>query len=497
MLSPWFADASKAAYGAVVYIVYEINDKVCSSLICGKSRVSPLKELSIPRPELMAARVLSTLMDTVYKALSPQLKIEGCKYWSDSKTVLCWINNNAPWKQFVQHRVNEILQLTSKEDWVHCAGHCNPADIGSRGLSASILITSKMWWEGPHWLFLGRGHWPNTLEGFESQEAEIERKKTVNTLIASDDYKGGISALVDIDRFGSLGKLSRVTALVWRFIRHLRHSQQDRLGGYLTVAEMRDAENEWIKDRQVKLKQLKEFNSLKLHLGLVDKNNLLICKGRLGNSELELQSMFPVILPRDDKFTKLLVIDCHERVGHLGVKSTLAEVRSRFWIPNGGQYVKKLLSKCFQCICDRSKPYNRPPEASLPEFRVKDVPPFTNVGIDLAGPLFYKTTSGDMGKCYIALYTCCTSRAVHLDLVTDLTGQTFLKSFRRFAAQLGTPKLINTDNAKTFKFSAKFFDSLSQNQPFLTFLQDRRIEWRFNMERAPWWGGYLRGLSGL
>ena len=141
-----FADASKAAYGAVVYIVYEINDKVYSSLICGKSRVSPLKELSIPRLELMAAHILSTLMDTVYRAVSPQLKIEGCEYWSDSKTVLCWINNNASWKQFVQHRVNEMLQVTSKEDLGHCAGHCNPADIGSRGLSASILIASKMWW---------------------------------------------------------------------------------------------------------------------------------------------------------------------------------------------------------------------------------------------------------------------------------------------------------------------------------------------------------------
>ena len=359
-----FADASKAAYGAVVYLVYEISDKVYSSLICAKSRVSPLKELSIPRLELMAARVLSTLMDTVYKALSPQLKIEGCKYWSDSKTVLCWINNNAPWKQFVQHRVNEILELTSKEDWGHCAGICNPADIGSRGLSASILIASKMWWEGPHWLSLGRGHWPNTQKSFESQEAEIERKKTVTTLIATTDYKGGISALIDIERFGSLGKLIRVTALVLRFIRNLRHSQQDRLIRSLTISEMRVAESKWIKDRQERLKKLKEYNSLKLHLGLVEKNDLLICKGRLGNSELELQSMYPVILPRDDTFTKLIIIDCHKRVGHLGVKSTLAELRSRFLVPKDRQYVKKLLSKYLQCIRDRSKPYNKPPEAS-------------------------------------------------------------------------------------------------------------------------------------
>ena len=491
-----FADASKSAYGAVIYLVYERNDKVYSSLICAKSRVSPLKELSIPRLELMAARILSTLMDKVYKALKPQLKIEGCKYWSDSKTVLCWINNNAPWKQFVQHRINEILQLTCKEDWSHCAGICNPADIASRGVSASVLKASSMWWEGPHWLSLGRGHWPNSLTSFKTQEAESERKKTVNTLIASDDCKGGISALINIERFGSLGKLIRVTTLVLRFIRNLRHSEQDRMCGSLTIAEMRDAENTWVKDRQKRLKTMKEFNSLKLHLGLVEKNDLLICKGRLGNSELELQSMYPVILPRDDTFTKLIVLNCHKRVGHLGVKSTLAELRSRFWVPRGRQYVKKLLSKCLQCIRDQRKPYNRPPEASLPEFRVKDVPPFTNVGIDFAGPLFYKTKSGDMDKCYIALYTCCTSRAIHLDLVTDLTSQTFLRSFRRFTARLGTPSLINTDNAKTFKFSAKFIDTLTRDQPLLTYLQDKGIQWRFNLERAPWWGGYFERLVG-
>jgi len=110
---------------------------------------------------------------------------------------------------------------------------------------------------------------------------------------------------------------------------------------------------------------LKEFNSIRLHLGLVEKNDLLICISRLGNYELELQSiMHQVILPRDDTFTKLIVIDCHKRVGRLGVKSTLAELRSRFLVPKDRQYVKKLLSKYLQCIRDRSKPYNKPPEAS-------------------------------------------------------------------------------------------------------------------------------------
>ena len=111
-----FADASKNAYCAVIYLVYETDDGILSRLICAETRVAPLKQLSIPRPELMSGRILSTLMDTVYKALSPQVKIDGYRYWLDSKTALYWINSQGLWKQFVQHRVNEILQISDKRN---------------------------------------------------------------------------------------------------------------------------------------------------------------------------------------------------------------------------------------------------------------------------------------------------------------------------------------------------------------------------------------------
>ena len=103
-------------------------------------------------------RILSTLMQTVYNALTPQVKIDGCKYWLDSKTTLSSINNQTEWRQFVQHRVNEILKITKKEEWGNCVGVCNPADLGSRGVSASVLRDSRLWWEGPHWLSMSKEH---------------------------------------------------------------------------------------------------------------------------------------------------------------------------------------------------------------------------------------------------------------------------------------------------------------------------------------------------
>ena len=491
-----FADASKNAYCAVIYLVYETDDGIFSRLICAKTRVAPLKQLSIPRLELMSGRILSTLMDTVYKALSPQVKIDGCRYWLDSKTALYWINNQGLWKQFVQHRVNEILQISDKRNWGHCAGICNPADLGSRGVTPGALNTSRLWWQGPHWLVMGKKHWPKQLLLSDSQEIEEEKKRETNALAVAQDSERHFGNIIDAKRFSTLAKLYKVSAYVLRFLRNIRLSKEEKQTDGLTATEICEAETHWTRDTQEQMKKSGNFKLLAVQLGVVEKGNMLICKGRLSNSDLDIEAKFPILLPRDNTFTDLVIQDCHHRVGHLGLKATLAELRSRFWVPRGRQYVKRILSKCIVCIHKQGRPYNRPIEGPLPDFRVKDVPPFTNVGVDFAGPLFYKDIDGQMKKCYFVLYTCCTSRALHLDLVIDLSGPAFLRSLRRFTARRGTPSLINSDNAKTFKFAAKFLSTLAKDPSVFSFLQDKRITWRFNLERSPWWGGYFERLVG-
>ena len=92
-----------------------------------------------------------------------------------------------------------------------------------------------------------------------------------------------------------------------------------------------------------------------------------------------------------------------------------------------------------------------PPVAVLPEFRVKFMPPITNVGIDFARPLYYKTKDAKMEKCYIVLYSCCTTRELHLYIVEGLSGTTLIHNFRRFNARRGTLSVITTERANTFK----------------------------------------------
>ena len=265
-----FADASKKAYCAMVYLVEETTEGIFIQLLSAKTRVAPLKQLTIPRLELMSARVLATLMTTVIEALGPQFHINCVRYWLDSKTALYWIYNSGEWKQFVQHRVNEILNLTIKDDWGHVAGTENPADLGSRGAAARHLKDSKLWWQGPQWLKQGKDSWPSPFLVEESTDVGNERRKNVPVLVSVEKEWKGVSTVVNVERYGTLMKLLRVTAYVQRFIRNLqciRGGRQVNLEP-LSVQEIEIAELAWIQDSQKLLRNSENFMKLSVQLGV-------------------------------------------------------------------------------------------------------------------------------------------------------------------------------------------------------------------------------------
>ena len=167
--------------------------------------------------------------------------------------------------------------------------------------------------------------------------------------------------------------------------------------------------------------------------------------GRLQNATIPFNAKHPILLPGDHHLTVLLIRDCHKRVLHNGARETLAELRTRFWIVRGRQVVRKVLSRCTTCKRVEGQHYAVPPTAPLPQFRVEESPAFNNTGVDFAGPLFVKSDvkeKSDMKKVYIALYTCGSSRAVHLDVVPDLSAETFIRSFKRFICRKGMPRLV-------------------------------------------------------
>ena len=171
---------------------------------------------------------------------------------------------------------------------------------------------------------------------------------------------------------------------------------------------------------------------------------------------------------------------------------TLASIREQYWVLKGRHTVKQIIGKCVTCkrMDGVAYPVVRPPD--LPTTRVSDNPPFSHTGVDFAGPLYVHSLdeSASSMKTYICLFTCASTRAVHLELVADLNVSSFLLAFCWFTSRQGLPATLLLDNAKTFKSAAKEVRNIMRSKDVHTYLTNLRIIWNFIVEWAPWWWGF-------
>ena len=180
---------------------------------------------------------------------------------------------------------------------------------------------------------------------------------------------------------------------------------------------------------------------------------------------------------------------------HNGVKGTLTEVRSRYWIVKGRSLTRAFIHRCTVCKKYEGAPFEGPPPPPLPEFRVKEDPAITCTGVDFAGPLFVRNGhSNGSSKVWICVFTCLVTRAIHLDIVCDLSTDTFLRRLKRFAARQGLPHKFLSDNGKTFKAAAKFLSVVFKDETIQEHLANQGSQWIFNVECAPWWGGVFERM---
>ena len=478
-----FCDASSRAYAGVVYLLLETSVGYSVKFVAAKTRVAPLQCQTIPRLELLSALLLARLLSTITKSLEFELPLSAPHCFTDSRVSLCWIMGiDKTWKAFVQNRVTEIRRLIAPTCWRHCPGKDNPADIPSRGITPLELSTRVLWHVGPPWL--GKGE-PSSSIGNEEVQLPVECLSELRSkdqqlvhglLMAGTATK--LSQMIDCKKFGSFERLISTTALVLKFGRILLN--KIRPNNTKESCDLKaEAEHRWILECQELAMCDKKFEHWRRQLDLFqDENGVWRCRGRIENAAVPYSTKYPALLHKDHPFTSLLVWKAHGQVLHNGVKETLTELRSRFWIVRGRSLVKKLIQQCRICRRHEGKPYSAPQPPPLPLFRVEEAPPFTFTGCDFAGPLYIKSESGQK-KTWICLYTCCVVRAVHLELVMDLTTPTFLRCFKRFVGRRGLPKMMVSDNGKTFKAASKS-------------IQD--VKWTFNIPKAPWWGGVFERL---
>jgi len=215
------------------------------------------------------------------------------------------------------------------------------------------------------------------------------------------------------------------------------------------------------------------------------KDNVWRCGGKLKKAHISYARKHPILLAKHHHFTALIIRHAHERTSHSGVKDTLTDIRSQYWIVKGRQFIRKLIHQCVTCLKLKGPLYKVVAPPLLPEFRVTESPPFAYCGVDFAGPLYIKQADGsESGKVWIALFTCCATHAVHLELVPDLTEQTFIRSFKRFTANGGIPLKVFSDNAKTFVSAAQTLEQLFDNEEVQQYLSGLKVNWNFNLEKA-------------
>lgn len=487
-----FCDASEEAFGATVYVRSRDNKgNWHSRLLCSKTRVAPLKNITIPRLELNGALLLAQLVQKV--AQSWEFPLKSFKLWTDSTIVLGWLNSQSiRLKTYISNRVTQILDLCEAAQWNYVRSEENPADICSRGLRPRQMQGAVLWWNGPGWLSAGNETWKNSLVQ-PPHEDDLPEQRTPQLVLSAIDESRDL-----VSRYSDWRRLTRAIAWLKRFVEYLRFKRKWSGSHHLTVQELHEAKEVLIKKAQVEVFG-KEMIALKNGMEIPYKsrlrtlcpfieNGLILVGGRLQNANVSKEQKNPIVLPPDHVITRLIYKDCHHRMLHCGPEALLAEVRRTYWPTRGRAIARSVVRQCI--ICKRASPtFDQPIMGSLPKQRVQHSRPFTTTGVDFAGPLIIR--SGIRGrpgkKAWIAIFVCFSTRAVHIEAVEDLTTSAFLAAFKRFISRRGKPNIVWSDNGTNFVGARKELAVYVSKVDGC--LASEGITWKFNPPASPHFGG--------
>lgn len=432
--------------------------------------------------------------------------------WSDSTIVLSWLTYApAQLKTFVGNRTSEILDTIPRQAWRHVDSKSNPADCASRGLMAAELINFQLWWNGPLWLrdndqFLEKVNNSRFSSSISDKRIQIEVKTSCLTTVAEASLIHPLDVLVA--RVSSWTRLVHILGYVLRFTIRIRNSSREKGSNTLTFDEINAAQTLCLRHAQVCFqddyqlllanKPLGSRSQLVKLAPMIDKDNLLRVGGRLHHSQLPTDAKHPVLLPKAHRITKLLLEHEHRVNLHPGVSSLYVIVRQRFWIFGARNLIRKITHDCLPCFRQRHHTSHQQ-MANLPSVRITQALPFVNTGCDYAGPILLKDANvrkPRMSKGYICFFVCLVTSAIHLELVTDLTTESFLAALRRFISLRGKCSKMYSDNGTNFIGAKRSLDEMQkllsspQHTDVVTStLADEGIKWILIPPRAPHWGG--------
>ncbi len=451
-----FSDASTTGYGQCSYIrLVNADQKVHCAFIMGKSRVAPLKHITIPRLELSAALVAVKVSTMLNVELSYKNIVDI--FWTDSTVVLGYIGNDSKrFQVFVANRVEQIRNVTSPEQWNYVESEDNPADDASRGLTAEQLVRNTRWLNGPSFLWDPDFQLPTQQQWTPADgDPEVKKAKSFATRTAETQCS---SMLDRLNYFSCWYRAKRAIANCTNLKGRLKCRISDRNSSNIqtknsvqvNVEDLQKAELEIIRMIQekefsqeiktlcslqkkdpkcedtVKIKSsLKKTSCLYRLEPFIDSQGVLRVGGRLKRSDLPYHVKHPAVIPRKGHATTLIIRYHHEKIGHQGCGMTLNELRANgYWIIGGSSAVGYHISNCVTCQKCRGNVQEQK-MANLLKDRTESEAPFTYCGVDYFGPWHIKEGRKQL-KRYGVLFTCLSSRRIHLEVAKTLETSSFI-----------------------------------------------------------------------
>ncbi|XP_062556799.1 uncharacterized protein LOC134221625 [Armigeres subalbatus] len=276
---------------------------------------------------------------------------------------------------------------------------------------------------------------------------------------------------------------------------------------FLTTAELKGAEINLVRRVQQEFfveewKALSKGDSVPSRSPLrwfspyISEDQVIRVGGRLAHSKETEDTKHPMVLPARHQLTRLILRYFHEKLLHAGPQLLLATVRLRFWPLGGRSVVRSVVHQCMKCF--RAKPSSIEQfMGELPAPRVTVSRPFSQTGVDYCGPFFVRPAPRrPVVKMYVAVFICLCTKAVHLELVSDLTTDRFIQALRRFSARRGKCEDLYSDNGTNFvgaRNKLKELDELlrtkEHREGVARHCSEQETRWHFNPPSAPHFGG--------
>ena len=494
-----FSDASSDALCYVIYLVtLDSSGNRHTGFVAGGARVAPRSCTTIPRMELNAALLAARAAHSVLRAFT--LTLSDCKYFTDSKVVLGYLANKSKrFSGYVERRASAILEISNVQSWNYVETSLNPADVGTRPVTATELAAS-FWFTGPP--FIKEQMNPVFKYVSTNLPEEVPDKIVCRSEVVPEE--GWVQSV--LQRTNSFSKILGITCKILS-LRGVLDCAKQRLGISL-APRSRMISNEQAQIELLAATQRKYFLSeiLKLESNQVvennsplyafspflDENRLVRMGGRLEQSELPWRAAFPVLLPRDP-LTIVILSHFHENCHHQGSSVTCHSLAlGGFHIFGGSKILKFFINKCVFCRRLRAKVENQQMSTLLKE-RVTPSSPFTNVGVDTFGPFLIKSGAGTRKhssgvKIWGCVFTCFSTRAIHLEALESLDTSSFLNAFTRFCAIRGYPISMWSDRGTNFIGASKKVDGIDPDVVCRK-LKLLNIKWVFNPPHSSHFGG--------